>query len=125
MQETRGKSVLLITQDSMTEKMIRIVLDGEGISFRKADCAIEACRSELESFSPSLIIYDLPDPRKDTLIPCGSLSSFTGRRMTPQLVISTEKKDCENCASEIKKRCAFFSKPFRITEVTEKLKNLI
>lgn len=119
------RSVLLITQDLMTEKMLGLILEKEGINYRKTDCAVEACKNELENFSPSLIIYDLPNPRKNTLIPCGSLSSFTGRKKTPQLIISTEKKDCENCTSSIKDRCSFFSKPFRITEVKKKLKHFI
>lgn len=125
MKEIKEKSVLLITQDLMTEKIISVILDKEGITYRKTDCAIDACRNKLENFSPSLIIYDLPDPRKKTLIPCGSLSSFTGRKITPQLVISTNRENCEKCTSHIKERCAFFTKPFRITEVAEKLKHLI
>jgi len=125
MEEIQERSVLLITQDSMTEKMIRIVMDNQGIDLKIADCAIKACKTELENYNPSLIIYDLPDPRKSTIIPCGSLSSFSGRKTPPQVVISTDKKDCNNCTSEIKQRCIFFTKPFRITEVTKKLKRFI
>ena len=125
MEENLKKSVLLITEDSMTEKIMSIVLGAQGINIRISNSAIGACRNELEQFSPSLIIYDLPDPRKSTLIPCASLNSFTGKKLTPQLVISTDRKDCENCDAHIQGRCVFFSKPFRISEVSEKLKKLI
>ncbi len=119
-----GKKVLLVDDDILIDKMISTFFMSRGISTEVAMNGIEGLEI-LKKMRPDAIILDLMMPEMDGFEFCELVKKNEQLKDIPIVVISAFCTE-----SNIKRilalgACEFFKKPFRVKELTDKVKVLI
>lgn len=119
-----GKKVLLVDDDILINKMISAFFLSRGISTEIAVNGVEGLEV-LKKMRPDAIILDLMMPKMDGFEFCELVKKNEQLKDIPIIVISAF------CTESNKKRilalgaCDFFKKPFRVTELVDKVKAII
>ena len=127
MEKIFKKTAALISRDKPTVKLINFMLDNSDISTELVLSAAELneTSAKKDSSPPNLIIYDCDSSRQGEGLVCQPLKEYHLYDKTPKLVISTFKVDCGSCTEFTSGKCAHIQKPFKITEMTNTVKDLV
>ena len=121
------KSVLLISSDRPTAKLIDLMLESSDISTKilPSPGGLENPEIGMGDSLPNVIIYDCGICRQGDGPVCEPLKEFRFYDNTPRMVISTFKIECRDCGEFESGRCAHLQKPFTFVDMTKTLKDLL
>ena len=119
----RNPSILLITEDDMMHKLLDYALESNDIDLNRMELIDDdSLPSEIDDSGP-LVIYDIPSRKRSTNMPCCARENSLKPNNTKQIVISTFPIDCSGCSKFKTNSCCHFSKPFRVSEILDKIRN--
>lgn len=119
--KSNEKKILIDSEDNSTCKLLEVLFKEQGLtSFRAKAKAVDT-----DNVIPDLIVYDIASHSKCNDFSCAPIKENCLYDNVPRAIISTYPIDYKNCEEFKEDRCIHFQKPFKIKDVSIKVKELL